>query len=115
MNVVSADLLQAQQLLAAAQSSGSINASSFNAGIQTLAQLRLDNGDVRDLVRIASPKDVVAKNITFVAAEIGTLPGLLGSTAALKGSLVSLNASMQASLGQASTLISNSVCAQSVP
>lgn len=115
MSSVSANLLQAQQLFSAALASGAINAAAYASGSQTLAQVRLDTGDVRDLVRIASPSDVVTKNISFVAAEIGTLPGVLGGTAQLQTSLASLTTSMQASLGQAGKLIASSSCAQAVP
>lgn len=115
MNDVSNSLLQAQQLYSTALAQGAISTQAFTTGIHTLAVVRLDNGDVRDLIRVAGPSAMIAQNITFVSAEIGTLPGLLGKTKPLSDSLSSMVASMQASLGTASNLVTTSTCAQAVP
>ena len=115
MNDVSTNLLLAQQLYAAALSQGSIDTPTFTTGANTLSQVRLDTGDARDIIRIAGPSDVITQNITFVAAEIGTFPGLLGKTNPLNTSLTSLVTSMQASLGTASSLVAGSTCPASVP
>lgn len=115
MNDVSNSLLQAQQLYSTALAQGAISTQAFTTGIHTLAVVRLDNGDVRDLIRVAGPSAMIAQNITFVSAEIGTLPGLLGKTKPLSDSLSSMVASMQASLGTARNLVTTSTCAQAVP
>lgn len=115
MNGVSASLLQAQQLYSAALSQKAINAAAYLTGSNTLSTVRVDNGDVRDMIRIAGPTDLVTQNLTFVSSEVDTLPGMLGTTTQLRSSLTTLVASMQASLGTAKHLIATSTCAKSVP
>lgn len=115
MNDVSIALLQAQQLYSAALAQRKISAATYNAGSDTLAVVRLDNSGVRDIIRIAGPSDVIAQNITFVSAEIGTFPGLLGKTTQLQSSIGALVTSMQASLGTASKLVNTTSCAQALP
>ena len=115
MNDVSASLLQAQQLYSAALSQKAINAAAYLTGSNTLSTVRVDNGDVRDMIRIAGPTDLVTQNLTFVSSEVDTLPGTLGTTTQLRSSLTTLVASMQASLATAKHLIATSTCAKSVP
>ncbi len=115
MNDVSISLLQTQKLYSTALSQHKIDTATYDTGIHTLAVVRLDNNDVRDILRIAGPPALVAQNITFVSAEIGTFPGLLGKTTTLHNSLTTLVASMQASLVTASNLVKTSACAAAVP
>lgn len=115
MNDVSIALLQAQQLYSTALAQRKIDTATYNAGSNTLALVRLDNSGVRDIIRIAGPSDVIAQNITFVSAEIGTFPGLLGKTTQLQSSIGALVTSMQASLGTASKLVDTTSCAQALP
>jgi len=115
MNDVSTALLQAQKLYSTALAQRKIDTATYNAGNNTLAVVRLDNSGVRDIIRIAGPSDVIAQNITFVSAEIGTFPGLLGKTTQLQSSIGALVTSMQASLGTASKLVTTTTCAQSLP
>ena len=115
MNDVSTDLLQVQQLYAAALTRKIINPSTYSTGANALSQVRLDNGDVRDMVRIAGPSKEITQNITFVSEEISTFPGLLGNSSQLSSNLNSLVSSMQSSLNTASGLVSSSTCPGSVP
>ncbi len=92
-----------------------ISAATYNAGINSLAIVRSDAGDLRDLIRIAGPSNMIAQNVTFVSAEIATLPGLLGATAQIKGSMDPVAASMQKSLGVAGALVAGSTCPQTSP
>ncbi|GAC1356082.1 MAG: hypothetical protein NVSMB3_02010 [Acidobacteriaceae bacterium] len=115
MNDVSTALLQAQRIYSTALAQHSIDASTYNAGTNALSTVRLDNSGVRDMIRIAGPADVIAQNITFVTAEVGTFPGLLGKTPQLQSSLGPLVASMQASLGTAGNLVATTTCAQALP
>lgn len=115
MNDVSTGLLAVQTLYSTALSQNLISAATYNAGINTLAIVRSDTGDLRDLIRIAGPSDVIAQNVTFVSAEIATLPGLLGTTGQLKSSMDPIAASMQKSLGAAGALVAGSTCPRSSP
>ena len=115
MNDVSTALLQAQKLYSTALAQRKIDTATYNAGSNTLALVRHDNSGVRDIIRIAGPSDVVAQNITFVSAEIGTFPGLLGKTTQLQSSIGALVTSMQASLGTASKLVNTTTCPQALP
>lgn len=115
MNEVSNALLQAQKLYTTALAQHSIDTAAYNAGINTLAVVRLDNSGVRDMIRIAGPSDAIAQNISFVSAEIGTFPGLLGTTTQLQSGIGTLVASMQTSLGTASSLVTTTTCAQALP
>ncbi len=108
-------LVQAEQLYATALSQKAITAAAYASGVKTLSLVNVDNSDVRDLIRIGGPPSLVAQNLTFVSAEIGTLPGLLGTTTQLKSSLTTLTTSMQASLGIASTDVTQSTCPKAVP
>ncbi len=111
---VSTALLQAQQLYNSAFSQGQIPANVYNIGTNTLSLVRRDSSDVRDLVRIAGPTDVVSQNITFVSAEISTFTKLLGTTTQLTSNLSSLVNSMETSLQTAKTLVAASSCPQSI-
>ncbi len=115
INDVSTDLLALQTLYSTALSQNLISAATYNAGSNTLAIVRSDTGDLRDLIRIAGPSDVIAQNVTFVSAEVATLPGLLGTNAQLKGSMDPIAASMQKSLGVAGALVAGSTCPQTSP
>ncbi len=111
---VSTALVQAQQLYDSAFSQGQIPANVYNLGTNTLSLVRRDSSDVRDLVRIAGPTDVVSQNITFVSAEISTFTKLLGSTTQLTSNLSNLVTSMESSLQTAKTLVAASSCPQSL-
>lgn len=112
---VNTALIQAEQLYQQALSQKVISQAAYNSGTQTLSLVNVDNSDVRDLIRIDGPTDKITKDITFVSAEIATLPGVLGTTGSLNKSLTSLATSMQTSLGKASALVAKSTCASSVP
>ena len=113
MNDVSNNLLAVQSLYATALSQSQISADTFNTGSNNLAIVRSDTSDLRDLIRIAGPSDMIAQNVNFFSAEIATLPGLLGTTAQLKSGISPIAASMQKSLGVAGALVAGSTCPQS--
>lgn len=115
MDDVMSGLLQVQTLFSAAQAQNQISADVYNAGVNTLSIVRSDTSDVRDMIRIAGPTDVIAQSLTFVSAEIGTLPGLLGGNDQLRNSLAPLAASMQTSLGSAASSVGSSTCPQPSP
>ena len=115
MAAVAGNLVQAEQIFATALAQRSISASTYASGLKTLSLVSVDNADVRDLIRIDGPVATIAQNLSFVSAEVGTLPGMLGSTAQLRSSLSSLTGSMQASLASASASVAQSTCPQTVP
>ena len=115
MNDVATTLVKAQNLYTTALGQRKLDAATYSTGTNTLAVVRLDNTDVRDIIRIGGPADLVAKNINFVSAEVGTFPSLLGKGTTLYSSLATLVKSAQTNLGIASRLVVSSTCPQAVP
>ena len=115
MNDVATTLVKAQNLYTTALAQRKLDAATYSTGTNTLSVVRLDNTDVRDIIRIGGPADVVAKNINFVSAEVQTFPSLLGKGTTLSSSIATLVKSAQTNLGIASKLVVSTTCPQAVP
>lgn len=113
MNRVYANLIYAQQLYAAAQGSNPADANVYSANNNTLVQMQLYSQDIRDIIRIGGPTEIIGQGVVAIAGNIAKLPTLLSGKQILP--LAPLVADMQAGLTDVGKLIRAGSCVESVP
>jgi len=113
MNRVYANLIYAQQLYAATQTTSSADASVHTANNNALVQMQLYSQDIRDIIRIGGPADIIGQGVAAISSNIAKLPALLSGKQALP--LTPLVADMQAGLTNVSKLINAGSCVESIP
>ncbi|WP_348266024.1 hypothetical protein P8936_08835 [Edaphobacter paludis] len=113
MNHVYANLLYTQQIYTAAETANPANASTYTINNNTLVGMQLYSQDIRDIIRIGGPKDMLTQDVATMSTKVAKLPTLLGNNPKLP--LASLVADMQASLTNVRQLVLASSCSESLP
>lgn len=113
MNHVYANLLYMQQIYTAAETTKSANHSAFTSNSNTLVGMQLYSQDIRDLIRIGGPKDMLTQDVASMSTKVAKLPALLGNNPKLP--LASLIVDMQTNLTKVHQLVLTSSCSESLP
>ncbi len=113
MNHVYANLIYAQQLYTAAQATNPADAGIYNANNNTLVQMQLYSQDIRDIIRIGGPTEIIGQGVSAISSNIAKLPTLLSGKQELP--LTPLVADMQSGLTNVNKLMNTGSCAESIP
>lgn len=113
MNRVYANLIYAQQLYTAAQIANPTDSSVYSANNNALVQMQLYSQDIRDIIRIGGPADIIGQGVAAISTNIAKLPTLLSGKQELP--LAPLVTDMQAGLTNVSKLINAGSCIESIP
>lgn len=80
---------------------------------QKLAQMQLATQDIRDIIRIGGPQDIISPGVSVILRDVTSLPSLLADSPQLP--LAPLIVDMQTGLVNAGKLVAASSCAESLP
>lgn len=112
MNHVYANLIYTQDLYTADQATHAPgSAYAFNQ--QKLVQMQLDSQDLRDMIRLGGPQDIISQRATAILRDVLSLPSLLFDSPQLP--LAPLVTDMQAGLTNVGRLVTANSCTGSLP
>lgn len=112
MDRIYASLIYTQQLYKAAQTVNPADPSTYYANNDALVKMQLHSQDIRDIIRVGGPPDIIAQGVAAVSSDIAMIPALLSGNKQLP--LDAVIADMQARLTNVSKLVNAASCAESV-
>jgi hypothetical protein len=112
MTHVYANLIYTQNLYAADQAAPPLSIA-YAVNDQKLAQMQLATQDIRDIIRIGGPQDIISQGVSGILRDVTSLPSLLADSPQLP--LAPLIVDMQTGLVNAGKLVAAGSCAESLP
>jgi hypothetical protein len=112
MTHVYANLIYTQNLYAADQAAHPLSIA-YAVNDQKLAQMQLAAQDIRDIIRVGGPQDIISQEVSGILRDVTSLPSLLADSPQLP--LAPLIVDMQTGLVNAGKLVAASSCAESLP